>query len=128
MIAGVTQPSRFSPSRVSPARFSASRRRAVAAIALLALAAGPLAGCGSDGASTDCSLRECTITFDRGVEAGTSVLGVRVELESATGNEATLSVAGQTVTIPADSSRQVAGLTVRVHHITADEVVVAVSR
>jgi hypothetical protein len=104
------------------------RRWFAALAAAVVLGAGALAGCGSDGASSSCSLDRCTVTFDRDAEGGTRVLGVRVELVEATDRSATVSVGGQEVAVPVDDSRQIAGLTVEVRSITADEVVVVVSR
>jgi hypothetical protein len=103
------------------------RRRAAAALAAAALSTSLLAGCG-DGAETDCSLSQCTITFDRGEEGNANVLGVSVELVSASDSEAVVSVAGRETTIPLNQSREVAGLNVELTSITADEVVVVVSR
>jgi hypothetical protein len=103
------------------------RSAAVAVACAVTLAGALLAGCGS-GAGTSCSLSECTITFDRGDRGDADVLGVSVELVSATDSSATVSVAGQEATVPLDGSREVSGFTVRVRDITADEVVVLVSR
>lgn len=101
--------------------------RAAATLAAAALATGLLAGCG-DGAETDCSLSECTITFDRDEEGSANVLGVTVELVEASDSQATVSVAGRETTIPVNDTREVAGMDVQVSSITADEVVVLVSR
>jgi hypothetical protein len=103
------------------------RASAAGLAAAAVLAGGLLAGCG-DGADVSCGLSECTITFDRDEEGNANVLGVNVELVSATDTAATVSVAGQQTTIPVDGSREIAGLTVRVRSITADEVVVVVNR
>ena len=103
------------------------RSAAVAVACAVTLAGALLAGCGS-GAGTSCSLSECTITFDRGDRGDADVLGVSVELVSATDSSATVSVAGQEATVPLDGSREISGFTVRVRDITADEVVVLVSR
>jgi len=88
--------------RVRPLRRTGSARRprraaALAAGLLLGLAV--LAGCSSEGASTSCSLDACTVTFDTGVNARASVLGVEAKLISSEGNTVTLEVAGERVTL-----------------------------
>lgn len=104
-------------------------RRTAGLVAAAALAAGLLAGCGNDDVDTDCSgLSACTITFDRGAEASTRVLGVSVELVSAGSGEATVAVGGREVTVPVEGSREAAGMTVEVLSLTAEEVVVRISR
>lgn len=108
------------------------RARAAGLAAAAILAGGLLAGCG-DGADVNCGLNECTITFERDEEGnayipGPSVLGITVELVSATDTEATVSVAGQQTSIPVDGSREVAGFTVLVQSITDDQVVLRVTR
>ncbi len=105
------------------------RHRAAVALAVAALGAGLLAGCG-DGAETDCSISDsqCTITFERDEEGSATVLGVNVELVSATDSEATVSVAGRETTLPVNDSREIAGFDVQLRSITADTVVVVVSR
>lgn len=107
---------------------SPSPGRATGLAAALALAAALLAGCSDGGVDTDCSLSECTLTFDRGVEASTRVLGISVELVSATDGEATVAVAGRQATVPVEGSREVSGLTVTVRSLTSDEVVLHVTR
>ncbi len=105
-------------------------RPAAVALCVAALLVGLSTGCSSssEGTKTECSLSGCVITFDRGFgDLSTSVLGMDVELVSATDTQATLSVAGARVTLPVDVSREVGGFTVRVRSITADQVVVEVS-
>jgi hypothetical protein len=104
-----------------------TRRRVAALLAAAALATGMLAGCG-DGTETDCSLRQCTITFDRDEQGKANVLGISVDLVSVTDDTATVAVAGRETTIPVDGVREVAGFEVSVQRITADAVVVVVSR
>jgi hypothetical protein len=123
----MTTPRTTAPAfRTAPALRSAARSAAGVAAAAI-LAGGLLAGCGS-GADTDCSLSECTITFERDEEGKASVLGITVELVSATETSATVAVAGQEATIPVDASREISGFTVEVQSITDDQVVVVVSR
>ena len=113
---------RTAPIRV-PARVPA---RALAAAALgLAL----LAGCGSEGAETDCSLDACTVTFDRGAEAGVNILGVEAKLVGSEGDRVTLDVAGEQVTLTTSQpSTQVGGLDVSLESADADRVVVQIAR
>jgi hypothetical protein len=93
-----------------------------------ALAAALLAGCNGEDARTDCSLDACTITFDRGADGSAEVLGVTVELVSATEEEVTVAAGGQDVTVPVGETREVAGLTIEVDRVTQDEVVVRATR
>jgi hypothetical protein len=111
----------------TPRLHRSARYRAAAILAAAALATGLLAGCG-DGADTDCSLRECTITFDRDEQGSANVLGISVDLVSVTDNTATVAVAGRETTIPVDGVHEVGGFEVSVRSITADAVVVVVSR
>jgi hypothetical protein len=107
------------------------RRRAGARLgALLAAAAlglAVLAGCGGEGSKTDCNLNSCTVTFDRGVDASASVLGVEAKLVSVQNSAATLEIAGQQVTVPVGQDAQSEGWNVAVQSITADNVVVQLS-
>lgn len=86
-----------------------------------------LAGCGSDGVDTDCSLNGCTLTFDRGVSASADVLGAKIELVGAQDGQATVSVAGERVTLPVDQATEVGGMQVTVRSVTAEQVVVHVA-
>jgi hypothetical protein len=103
--------------------------RVFAALALsVGLAAG-LTGCSSEGASTSCSTSQCTVTFDRSVaNAKASVLGVEIELVSATDEAVTVNVAGQEVTVNNDQSATAGGLTIKLKSITDSQIVVEVSR
>ena len=107
------------------------RRRAGARLGALVVAAAlglaVLAGCGGEGSQTDCNLNSCTVTFDRGVDASVSVLGVDAKLVDVQNSQATLEVAGQQVTVPVGQDAQAEGLNVAVQSITADNVVVKIS-
>lgn len=109
----------------------AHRTKGIGALAAVgALAAALLAGCGGgdeDGSKTKCSLNSCTVTFDRGVDASASVLGVEAKLVSVENSQATIRLAGQQVTIPVGQDASSGGLNVAVQSITADQVVVQIS-
>src|SRR5215211_2802157 len=84
---GRQRPAETSPTRRHPAgsppvppRPRACRHRTAGLLAALALGLAVLAGCGSEGVDTSCSLSSCTLTFDRGVSANASVLGMDVKL------------------------------------------------
>lgn len=101
--------------------------RTAGLFAAAALGLAVLAGCSSDGVETDCSLSACTLTFDRGVEASADILGVKVELVGAQDGQATVSVAGEQVTMPVDQTSEVGGMQVTVKSVTAEQVVVRVA-
>jgi hypothetical protein len=105
--------------------FRVRRRLTVLSFALLPLAA--LAACSSEGATTDCSVNACTVTFDRGVDASASILGVKAELVSVQGNNVTMKVAGQQITVPVGDNEQADGFNVSVQSVTKDNVVVKIS-
>lgn len=112
---------------VSPSQTPA--RRAAALLAGLTLGAGLLAGCSSEGASTDCGLDACTVTFDRGVEASASFLGVEAKLVSAQGDQVTVEVAGEQLSLTVgQQATEVGGLQVSLDSVTADQVVIRVAR
>ena len=86
-----------------------------------------LTGCGND--DVDCSLDACTVTLDRTVNAGASVLGVEAKFVSADENTVTLEVAGEQVQLT--KGRQavdVGGLRVALDSIDADNITFRVSR
>ncbi|MEH1016082.1 hypothetical protein V6U90_23595 [Micromonospora sp. CPCC 206060] len=104
-------------------------RRAAGLLAGLALGAAVLAGCSSEGASTDCGLDACTVTFDRGVEAKASILGVDAKLVSAQGDQVTIEVAGEQVTLTTgQQATEVGGLFVTLDSATDTQVKVRISR
>ncbi|MFI5956641.1 hypothetical protein [Cryptosporangium sp. NPDC051539] len=105
----------------------AARRRLGALTAAAVLAVGLLAGCGGDNSQTNCDLNSCTITFQRGVDASVSVLGVEAKLVNVRNSQATVEVAGQQVTVPVGQDAQSEGFNVSVQSITADQVVVDIS-
>jgi len=87
------------------------------------LSAALLAGC-SDGEGTDvnCNLQECTVTFQRGVDASASVFGVEAKLISVQDDMVTLDIGGNTVTVPVGGEAE--GVTVR--EVTSENVVVVI--
>lgn len=111
---------------------TAGRRRAgrlAASFAGLMLGAAVLAGCSSEGASTDCGLDACTVTFDRGVEASASFLGIEAKLIGAEGDQVTVEVAGEQVTLTTgQQATEVGGMAVTLEQVTDSQVVVRVAR
>ncbi|MEV6523981.1 hypothetical protein AB0M43_18680 [Longispora sp. NPDC051575] len=105
-----------------------TRGNIAAALLALFLAVPALAACSSDGAKTSCSLDSCTVTFDRGVAASTSILGVEVKFVGVDNGQVKLSVAGQEVTAPVSQETDVAGMKVTVQNVTDTEVVVQIAR
>ncbi|MFG1793411.1 hypothetical protein [Nocardia sp. NPDC049149] len=79
------------------------------------------------GTKTECAVSGCTITFDRGVNAKASVLGVDAELVAVDGNTVTLKVGGQQVSVPVGETKPADGLSVNVQSVTADKVIVKVT-
>lgn len=85
-----------------------------------------LVGCGSD---TECGLDECIVTFDRGVEAETSVLGVEARFISFADDIVTIEVAGERLSLSTDGQgTEVAGLWVSVHSADTEQVAVRTGR
>ncbi|MCP9955004.1 hypothetical protein [Actinomadura madurae] len=105
--------------------FPVRRKLAVLPFALLPL--GVLAGCGGENSETNCSVNACTVTFDRGVDASASILGVKAELVKVEGQMVTLKIGGQTVTVPVGEGEQAEGFDVSVQSVTKDQVVVKIS-
>jgi hypothetical protein len=104
-------------------------RRAAGLLAGLALGAALLAGCSSEGASTDCGLDSCTITFDRGVEASATILGVEAKLVGAEGDQVTVEVAGEQLSLTVgQQATEVGGFQVNLESVTEQNVVIRVSR
>lgn len=100
----------------------------IAVVPLVLLPLGAVTACGGEGTSTDCSINACTVTFDRGVDANASILGIKAELVGVEGNNVTLRVAGQQVTVPVDGQQEVEGFSVAIQSVTQDNVVVKISR
>ncbi|MBB5912656.1 hypothetical protein BJY24_001523 [Nocardia transvalensis] len=101
--------------------------RRLLAISLFALVT-PLAvaACTAEGAGTksECAVSGCTVTFDRGVNAKASILGVEAELLAVEGDTVTLKVAGQQVDVPVGQTQPSDGLSITVQEVTQDKVVV----
>lgn len=104
-------------------------RRVAGGVAALALGTALLAGCGTEGASTNCRVDACTVTFDRQLDASASVLGVEAKLVGVDGNQATIEVAGEQISLWTDEpATEVAGLAVRLERVDDREVVVRIGR
>ncbi|WP_282776271.1 MULTISPECIES: hypothetical protein [unclassified Nocardia] len=104
-------------------------RRLIALSACVVLTPLGVAACTSEGpgSKTECQVSGCTITFDRGVNAKASVLGVEAELVAVNGNLVTLKVAGQEVSVPAGETQPADGMNVSVQEVTPDQVVVKIA-
>lgn len=113
--------------RVSPSPIPV--RRAAGLLAGLAFGAALLAGCSSQGASTDCGLDACTVTFNRGVEASASILGVEAKLVGVQGNQVTVEVAGEQLSLTTgQQATDAGGFQVSLDSVTDQQVVVRVAR
>jgi hypothetical protein len=98
-------------------------------VAATALGAALATGCSSAGAATECGLDQCTVTFDRGVKGNVSVLGVDARFVGTDGDQATVEVAGERVTLTAGQpATDVGGLSVSAESVTDSHVVVRISR
>lgn len=88
-----------------------------------------VAACSAEGAGykTDCQVSGCTVTFDRGVNAKASVLGVDAELVAVNGDTVTLRVAGQEMSMPVGQTSPTDGMNVTVQEVTGDNVVVKIA-
>jgi hypothetical protein len=104
-------------------------RRGGGLTAGLALGVALLAGCSSEGASTDCGIDQCTVTFDRGVEANASILGVDAKLIKAEGEQVTVEVAGEQLTLTVgQQATEVGGMAVTLQSITDTQVVMKIGK
>ncbi|RKR91566.1 hypothetical protein BDK92_5966 [Micromonospora pisi] len=104
-------------------------RRIAGLAAGLALGAALLAGCSSDGADTDCGIDQCTVTFKQGVEANASIFGVNARLVKAEGEQVTIEVAGEQLTLTTgQQATEVGGMAVTLQSVTDTEVVVRIGR
>lgn len=104
-------------------------RRAAGLLAGLALGVAVLAGCSSEGASTDGALDACTVTFDRGVDASATILGVEAKLIGAQGDQVTVEVAGEQLSLTVgQQAADVGGLAVTLDSVTDQEVKIRVSQ
>ncbi|WP_067832407.1 hypothetical protein [Actinomadura kijaniata] len=106
---------------------SVRRKLAVLPVLLLPLAAA--AACSSENATTDCKGNTCTVTFNRGVDASASILGVKVEMVGVQGDNVTFKVGSQQLTVPVSDGGQQAdgGVDVDVTSVTKDKVVAKIS-
>ncbi|WP_200209954.1 hypothetical protein [Micromonospora coerulea] len=104
-------------------------RRAAGLLAGLTLGAALLAGCSSEGASTDCGLDACTVTFDRGVDASANIFGVEAKLIGAEGDQVTVEVAGEQLSLTAgQQATEVGGFQVSLDSVTEQQVQIRVAR
>ncbi|WP_067714663.1 hypothetical protein [Nocardia yamanashiensis] len=104
-------------------------RRSLALAGFTALAALGAAACTAEGngSKTECQVSGCTITFDRGVSAKATVLGVDAELVAVNGDTVTMKVGGQQVSVPVGNTQPADGMSVSVQEVTGDKVVVKVA-
>ncbi|HET9518417.1 MAG TPA: hypothetical protein VFO77_11880 [Actinoplanes sp.] len=103
------------------------RRRTASLLAGVALGLALLAGCSSD--NVDCGLDQCTVTLDRSVDASASVLGVEAKFIGANGNDVTLEIAGEQISLTVgEQATEVAGLKVALASVTPDNISFTVSR
>ena len=106
-----------------------SSRRAAGLLAGLALGLAVLTGCSSDNADTDCGLDACTVTFDRGVDASATILGVEAKLVGAQGDQVTVEVAGEQLSLTmGQQAAEVGGYAVTLDSVTDQQVVIRVAR
>ena len=106
---------------------SVRRLTTLAAFALLLPLAASACTMTGPGTTSECTVSGCTITFERGVSAKASVLGIDAELIAVNGDLVTLSIGGQQVTIPVGQSQASNGTDVRVSEVTDEKVVVVLS-
>ncbi|MEV6361067.1 hypothetical protein [Nocardia asteroides] len=100
---------------------------ALSAFALLLPFAATACTMTGPGTTSECTVGGCTVTFDRGVDAKASVLGIEAQLVAVNGDVVTLSVGGQQITVPVGQSQASNGTDVRVSEVTPDKVVVVFS-
>ncbi|ROT33240.1 hypothetical protein [Micromonospora sp. HM5-17] len=113
----------------SPPYRHISVRRVAGLLAGLALGAAVLTGCSSENATTDCGLDSCTVTFNRGVDARASILGVEAKLVGVDGDRVTIEVAGERLTLTVgQQATEVGGLYATIESADADQVVVRIGR
>lgn len=87
-----------------------------------------VAACGGENSRTECSLTACTVTFDRGVNASASILGINAELVGVQGDRVTLKIGGQQIVVPVNGEQQAEGFNVSVQSVTEENVVVRISQ
>lgn len=84
---------------------------------------------GGEGSETNCGLDQCTVTFDRGVEANASVLGVEAKLINAEDDRVTVEVAGEQLTLTTgQAATDVGGLKVTLQSVTDTHVVIKIAK
>jgi hypothetical protein len=106
-----------------------ARRAAATMMAAALLGLALVTGCSSNSGSTDCSLDACTVTFNRGVDASTKVLGVEAKLVAADGDKVTVEVAGKRLSLTVGQpATEVGALAVSLDRLTDSQVVVRVAR
>jgi hypothetical protein len=103
-------------------------RRIAALTAAAALTVALSSACSSENADVSCNLNECTATFNRGVDAKASVLGIEVKLVNVDNGTVTLDVEGNQVKVPVDGEAEAEGLDIEVQEVTKDKVVLRISR
>ncbi|MEU7610055.1 hypothetical protein [Micromonospora sp. NPDC049204] len=104
-------------------------RRVAGLFAGLALGLAVLAGCSSQGASTDCGLDACTVTFERGVDASATIFGIEAKLVGAEGDQVTVEVAGEQLTLTTgQQAAEAGGFAVTLDSVTDQQVKIRVSR
>jgi hypothetical protein len=103
-------------------------RRLAALTAAVVLGLGALTACTSENVSCSTNATSCTVTFDRGVDAESSVLGVKVKLVGVENGVVKVDVAGTEVSVPVDGSTQAEGFDISVESVTDKEVKVRIQR
>jgi hypothetical protein len=91
-----------------------------------------LAGCtqSANGSEVSCGLdQQCTVTFDRTVDAKAEVLGIEAKLVSAQDDRVTLEVGGEQLTLTVgETGTDVAGLNVTLESITETQVKLKITK
>lgn len=121
------------PRRTATARVIRPARTAIVRLAglfvALAIGSGALTGCGTQNTETECGLDSCLVTFDRGVEAEASVLGVRAKLVGADTDTVTVEVAGEQISLSTgQQAADVGGLYVSLEAVNDQQAVVRIGR
>jgi len=83
----------------------------------------------SEGTDVDCGLDQCTVTFERGVDAKASVLGVEAKVVKVEGDKVTVEVAGEQLTLTVGQpATEAEGLQVTLESVTDTEIKIKISR
>ncbi|MFB9236783.1 hypothetical protein ACFFWC_14680 [Plantactinospora siamensis] len=105
------------------------QRRAAGALAAVTLGLAGLAGCGAQHTERECGLDYCLVTFDRGVDARTSVLGVDARLIGASTDTVTVQLGGEQLVLSTEEqAARVGGLYVSVEAVNDQQAVLRVGR